>query len=506
MAKTLLLADDSVTIQKVVTISFASEDVTLITVDNGDDAVERAKETRPDLILADVVMPGKSGYEVCEELKADPDLQHIPVLLLSGTFEAFDEERAAKAGAAGHIAKPFEAQTLVNQVNELLAAAPPPAPAATPTPLAPPEAVTMVPPDSQDAASFDFFDDDLEEFDVPSATDSDEALALDDAEALEAPVDLDPSASAFGTAEPTPPEVIPQTETPAGDLGGVAAIDPPIGASSPEPISDHTIAILPDDLDEPLSSEIPPTALIDDSIGIDPHDQGEEMLSSAAYALEDSFLTGDASATSDEAFDFSFEQESTAPEAIPVGMVMDAESAEDDLIQGTVLDPGGLAGFGVAEPEIVDPITPEAIPSIEPPADSTRLMDADALFHEPEAIAEIADSDAAAEPMPEPEPMELNSPIESVLPTASPAEEARSLPDDSAARAEAVLAQIAPSLQESLHDTLEKIAWESFGELTEKIVQDVVDRVEKIAWEVIPQMTETLVKAEIDRLKGDEPD
>ncbi len=61
MAKTLLLADDSVTIQKVVNISFASEDVTLVTVDNGEDAIERAKETRPDLVLADVVMPGKSG-------------------------------------------------------------------------------------------------------------------------------------------------------------------------------------------------------------------------------------------------------------------------------------------------------------------------------------------------------------------------------------------------------------------------------------------------------------
>ena len=100
MAKTLLLADDSVTIQKVVNISFASEDVTLVTVDNGDDAVERAKETRPDLVLADVVMPGKSGYEVCEAIKADPDLCHIPVLLLTGTFEAFDEEHANRVGAA----------------------------------------------------------------------------------------------------------------------------------------------------------------------------------------------------------------------------------------------------------------------------------------------------------------------------------------------------------------------------------------------------------------------
>ena len=64
MAKTLLLADDSVTIQKVVGISFASEDVTLITVDNGEDAIAKAKENRPDAILADVVMPGKSGIRL----------------------------------------------------------------------------------------------------------------------------------------------------------------------------------------------------------------------------------------------------------------------------------------------------------------------------------------------------------------------------------------------------------------------------------------------------------
>ena len=112
MAKTLLLADDSVTIQKVVGISFASEDVDLVTVDNGDDAVSRAKEIRPDAILADVVMPGMNGYEVCEAIKADPALAHVPVLLLTGTFEAFDEERAQRCGAAGHVAKPFEAQVL----------------------------------------------------------------------------------------------------------------------------------------------------------------------------------------------------------------------------------------------------------------------------------------------------------------------------------------------------------------------------------------------------------
>src|SRR5258706_2183796 len=126
MPKTLVLADDSVTIQKVVGISFANEDIEITTVDNGRDAVAKARTLRPDIILADVVMPGLSGYELCEAVKADPNLRHVPVLLLTGTFEAFDQVRATAVAAARHVAKPFEAQTLVERVKQLLASAPAP--------------------------------------------------------------------------------------------------------------------------------------------------------------------------------------------------------------------------------------------------------------------------------------------------------------------------------------------------------------------------------------------
>ena len=122
--KKLLLADDSVVIQKLVGLSFANENVEIVYTDNGDDAVDRARSERPDVVLADVVMPGKSGYEVCEAVKRDPALAQVPVLLLTGTFEAFDEARAAAAGADGQITKPFEAQALVSRVNEVMAAAP----------------------------------------------------------------------------------------------------------------------------------------------------------------------------------------------------------------------------------------------------------------------------------------------------------------------------------------------------------------------------------------------
>jgi CheY-like chemotaxis protein len=128
MSKTLLLADDSVTIQKVVGITFASEDVELVTVDNGDDALSKAREIKPDLVLADISMPGLDGYELCAAIKAEPDLSGTPVILLTGTFETFDERRTAEAGAEAHIAKPFEAQALVDLVHSLLER-PTPAPA-----------------------------------------------------------------------------------------------------------------------------------------------------------------------------------------------------------------------------------------------------------------------------------------------------------------------------------------------------------------------------------------
>ncbi|HET9553738.1 MAG TPA: response regulator, partial [Anaeromyxobacteraceae bacterium] len=125
MPKTLLLADDSITIQKVVAITFANEDYAVTSVDNGEDAVAKARALRPDVVLADVVMPRRNGYEVCEALKGDAATASIPVILLTGTFEAFDENRARAVGADAHIQKPFESQALINKVKELVEGAAP---------------------------------------------------------------------------------------------------------------------------------------------------------------------------------------------------------------------------------------------------------------------------------------------------------------------------------------------------------------------------------------------
>jgi CheY-like chemotaxis protein len=120
MPKKILLADDSITIQKVITITFATEDYDIIIAGDGNSAVKKAKELKPDLILADVSMPGKSGYEVCEAIKSDPALRHIPVMLLAGTFEPLNKAEAERVKSDDSIVKPFESQELIEKVATLL--------------------------------------------------------------------------------------------------------------------------------------------------------------------------------------------------------------------------------------------------------------------------------------------------------------------------------------------------------------------------------------------------
>ena len=120
MKRVILLADDSPTIQRLVSQTFAGGEYDVICVSNGDAAVKRFEELRPDLVLADIYMPGKNGYEVCALVKKHPVLGGTPVVLLAGAFDAYDDETASQVGAATHITKPFEPQALVNLVVSLL--------------------------------------------------------------------------------------------------------------------------------------------------------------------------------------------------------------------------------------------------------------------------------------------------------------------------------------------------------------------------------------------------
>jgi CheY-like chemotaxis protein len=167
---TLLLADDSVTIQRVIELTFADEDVQVIAVSDGDQAIERLDASPPDIVLADIGMPGKNGYEVAQYIRQTPRLAHIPVVLLTGAFEPVDQARAAEAGCDGVLAKPFEPQLVIGRVKELLARsnrmpdqvdpalAPPPAAAADQWAAPPPEQPFAEPTAPAPAGLNDYFD------------------------------------------------------------------------------------------------------------------------------------------------------------------------------------------------------------------------------------------------------------------------------------------------------------------------------------------------------------
>ena len=120
MSHTLLLADDSTTIQRVVELTFANEDIDVVTVGDGAQAIEVIQRDAPDIVLADVSMPGKDGYEVASFIRSDPARARIPVVLLTGAFEPLDESRCDAIGRHEVIVKPFEPREMIGKVRELL--------------------------------------------------------------------------------------------------------------------------------------------------------------------------------------------------------------------------------------------------------------------------------------------------------------------------------------------------------------------------------------------------
>lgn len=116
MSSVILLADDSPTIQKVLRLALSDSPYDLHVVDNGIDALRKVEEVRPNIVLADVLLPGKDGYRLCEEIKVK---FNIPVILLYGAFESIDENRLKQIGAEGSLKKPFATQELFKLIRLL---------------------------------------------------------------------------------------------------------------------------------------------------------------------------------------------------------------------------------------------------------------------------------------------------------------------------------------------------------------------------------------------------
>lgn len=131
MPPTLLLADDSLTIQRVVSLTFADQAIRVVVAKDGQDAINRMTSERPDLVLADTNMPCVDGYELARWVRQQPHLNAVPVLLLAGATDPVDEQRLHDSGANGVLEKPFEPSHVISRVKELLGMKTPPASAPT---------------------------------------------------------------------------------------------------------------------------------------------------------------------------------------------------------------------------------------------------------------------------------------------------------------------------------------------------------------------------------------
>jgi DNA-binding response OmpR family regulator len=122
MNETVLVADDSVATQRLCEIALTKEGFKVVTVGSGTDALDHVRRKKPDIALIDAIMPGLDGYQVCKTLKQTKEFGNLPIVLLAGTFEDFDEKKGKQSGADAILNKPCKPQLLVSKVKELLLA------------------------------------------------------------------------------------------------------------------------------------------------------------------------------------------------------------------------------------------------------------------------------------------------------------------------------------------------------------------------------------------------
>ena len=501
MGKKILLADDSITIQKVIELTFSDEDFDVVTVGNGRLALERLAEVRPDIVLCDIIMPEKDGYEVCEQIKKSASFSHLPVLLLTGAFEPFDQERAARAGYDGSLAKPFEPETLIAKVRDLLARAPqravapppPVVPFARPAAVVPPPLVAApAPPPPPPPPPR-----------PPAAPVAHPSFIPD--EPFDAAVETSPPA-------PAPP-LAPMSEEESATLMAAAPESEPVDDVAPG--STSTVMFRATDLPWNASQITAPMAAAPAPTAVPP------MPAAAAArpaSVEPAFVPESESEFEPEAIDAAevVEEPTVFEEVIEEDLDFDAppptiDEADSADTSATVMFSGSgtLPGLVQAAVEEVSSTT-ASFGAVE---EST-----------------FSESDFEPEPMPdpEPEPEVATAPPQPFPAIRSGSQPRASEPERAFARPAPAPAPPAPlrfepeaasdsfaelvphaAEREPVPPPLSEAAAVSVPvEMVEKIAQRVVAQisektVREIAWEVIPDLAEALIKQEIERLKAE---
>jgi DNA-binding response OmpR family regulator len=119
--KKILVVDDEVKVSKLIEVTLASEDRQILHASSGEEAIKIAREAKPDLMLLDIMMPGKlDGFEVCKLIKEDPDTRGICVIMLTAKGQQVDKEKGLASGADEYFVKPFSPMELLDRIEKSL--------------------------------------------------------------------------------------------------------------------------------------------------------------------------------------------------------------------------------------------------------------------------------------------------------------------------------------------------------------------------------------------------
>jgi CheY-like chemotaxis protein len=500
MAARILVADDSVTIQKVVELTFSKEDFVLIPARSGEEAIRKAKEVPPDLILLDLVMPDKNGYEVCAALREEPMLRAVPVIMLTGTFEAFDRDQGLRAGANDFVTKPFESQALITKVRQLLAArtldmGPPPAatpkgppppapprvggppaappksasvdtPPAAPGPASPGPASLVLPPPMAARAG------DLSTLELP-------ALEIESTQVAPEAGGADASRLPEGLSLEELLEAAPQPPPGPGSAGETA----PERAPAPIPLDglvpeSEPVFDLTADMQGPslplveVGSGEPPALSVED------HSSQAEAAPDRAAAVHPPELPplDGLVPESEPVFDLTADMQGPSLPLVEVGSGEPPALSVEDLLRPpgpTPLEAGAGEVPEVQHEPVVEP------PSAQPGTPATS--------HGPADIGALVDAAAAAFPA-------SAAPLMAeVLAPPAPAGEAESQGEQAPP-----VAGVALEMGSLRQAVTERVAHELAKELSGRLIE----RIEGIVWEVVPDLAEILINREIERIRA----
>jgi len=463
MAKRIVIADDSATIQRAFAMTFGAEDVTLVAARSAEEGFALARQLQPELVIADGMMPGRSGYDLCAQIKADPLLSTTAVYVLASAQQPYDDSRGRQCGADGHLMKPFDTTAIIEKVHEALTRGP--------TEIAQPQVTEPIaddygPPMPSDVRSG-----------IPHGLSTSLAAASDDDEYGEISVDMSP---------PSPEEEAPDSEVEYA----AAPAAPSLGASRP--------SLTPPPYAPPAGTPAP-------------------AFHAPVPTFQASAAAGHASAPAAQA------SAPAAQASAPAGgLAPAAASMRPSLIPG--IRPGAVAPArpGAAPPR---PTTPAPAPAVRPPAPVARTLMGLPAANIP--IPGTSRPAAPPMARPTPPPMSTSNstlaPLSALgtTPAAPPssASAARSVPVAPPASATAPLFSAVPAMPSTPLPAVaaapnvsamvsaavgaavdQKIAaigargpeYEAIAKLSREIIEQIV-------WEVVPELAEVIIREHVER-------